>query len=101
MFTENKQQFEAGRAAMEEDPTPVPSVGSRKHLITNEDGVITGEETLVDLGHTESGYVYTAAVHTYIVSCYVCASHMYEVDVAFPPVLVVCYKERLLFQAFI
>lgn len=46
---------------MEEDPTPVPSVGSRKHLITNEDGVITGEETLVDLGHTESGYVYAAA----------------------------------------
>lgn len=43
---------------MEEDPTPVPSVGSRKHLITNEEGVITGEETLVDLGHTESGYVH-------------------------------------------
>lgn len=42
---------------MEEDPTPVPSVGTRKHLITNEEGVITGEETSVDLGHTESGQV--------------------------------------------
>eukprot|EP00903_Cladosiphon_okamuranus_P007572 g7346.t1 len=40
---------------MEEDPTPVPSVGLRKQLITNEEGVITGEETSVDLGHTESG----------------------------------------------
>lgn len=42
---------------MEEDPTPVPSVGLRKHLITNDEGVITGEETSVDLGHTESGRV--------------------------------------------
>lgn len=50
---------------MEEDPTPVPSLGSRKHLITNEDGVITGEETSVDLGHTESGQV-PAPGHVYV-----------------------------------
>lgn len=42
---------------MEEDPTPIPSVGLRKHLITNEDGVITGSVCAEDLGHTESGYV--------------------------------------------
>lgn len=47
---------------MEEDPTPVPSVGLRKHLITNDEGVITGEETSVDLGHTESGQVPWACV---------------------------------------
>ncbi|CAN0147665.1 unnamed protein product [Ectocarpus sp. 6 AP-2014] len=40
---------------MEEDPTPIPSVGLRKHLITNEDGVITGSVCAEDLGHTESG----------------------------------------------
>lgn len=48
---------EESTATMEEDPTPVPSVGLRKHLITNDEGVITGEETSVDLGHTESGQV--------------------------------------------
>ena len=49
--------FAATCFKMEEDPTPVPSVGTRKQLITNEDGVITGEETSLDLGHTESGQV--------------------------------------------
>lgn len=40
---------------MEEDPTPIPSVGMRKSLITDAKGVITGEEVEQDLGHTESG----------------------------------------------
>lgn len=40
---------------MEEDPTPIPSMGMRKSLITDAKGVITGEEVEQDLGHTESG----------------------------------------------
>ena len=40
---------------MEEDPTPIPSIGMRKSLITDAKGVITGEEVEQDLGHTESG----------------------------------------------
>lgn len=41
---------------MEEDPTPIPSMGMRKSLIMNEEGVVTGEEVGQDLGHTDSGY---------------------------------------------
>lgn len=43
------------RSKMEEDPTPIPSMGTRKSLIMDAKGVITGEEVEEDLGHTESG----------------------------------------------
>ncbi|CAN0067046.1 unnamed protein product, partial [Choristocarpus tenellus] len=42
---------------MEENPTPVLSAGRRKSLITNMDGVVTGEEITMGLGRTESGMV--------------------------------------------
>lgn len=45
---------------MEEDPTPIPSMGMRKSLIMNDEGVVTGEEVGEDLGHTDSGYVAVA-----------------------------------------
>lgn len=47
--------FGQKRRNMEEDPTPIPSMGMRKSLITDAKGVITGEEVEQDLGHTESG----------------------------------------------
>ncbi|CAM9846235.1 unnamed protein product [Ascophyllum nodosum] len=40
---------------MEEDPTPIPSMGMRKALILDDEGVIRGEETNQDASHTNSG----------------------------------------------
>lgn len=50
---------------MEEDPTPIPSMGMRKSLITDAKGVITGEEVEQDLGHTESGCDVFAAFYVW------------------------------------
>lgn len=40
---------------MEEDPTPVPSMGMRKALIMDREGAIQGEEARQDASHTNSG----------------------------------------------